>query len=279
MISHGTLKIPKNELEHIEYKHMSKSLILSEFFNNVAIQVPNEINVCDYYNCKSNLIKTGNLIFSKLDNKNKKEYKKKILGDIDDETKIFIYPENTRLRQGMRFHVFETFDEFLSSISDLINAMNEIDNTHLVIRLHPGRQIKPEDFKLLIPLSNKLTITSFDYPFFKLLSIADILINFSSTVIEDALQNYIPVILYDKRARYKHIMSSQELNSNINPSLNAVYYMKNPSYVKEGLQWIIDNHLNKNISNSIFNRYVFKDNYHYNFLNFISNKTGEDIIE
>lgn len=271
MISHGTLKKPENELEEIEYQYMGESLILSEFFKYVAVQTPKEIDVCKYYKCKNILIKTGSLIFSKTDINNREKYRNSLLGITDTETKVLIYPENTRLRRGMRFHVFETFDEFLSSASDMVNAINNIENVHLVIRLHSGREITPLEFKSLLPESNKLTVTSTDRPFFELLTVADLLINFSSTVIEDALQNYIPVLLYDKQKRYKHI-ESQDLIANIKPKVSAVYYLNDSSFLKNGLQWIVDNHLKKNISKSIFNKYVFKENYYDNFVEFISNK-------
>lgn len=270
MISHGTLKKPENKLEEIEFHHMGESLILSEFFNYVAVQTPNEIDICRHYKCKNTLIKTGPLIFSKPNIKNRERYKRAILGEIDNKTKIFTYPESTRIRLGMRFHVYETFDEFLSSASDLVDAVNKIENVHLVIRLHAGKRITPAEFKSLLPPSNKLTVTSAEKPFFELLTISDLIINFSSTVIEDALNSCIPVLLYDKQGRYMHTVS-QELGKNITPKLNAVYYMKDSAFVKDGLQWILDNHLNRDVPKSIFNRYAFQEDYYINFEKIISN--------
>jgi hypothetical protein len=170
----------------------------------------------------------------------------------------------------MRFHVFETFDEFLSSSTDLVNAINEIKDLHLILRLHPGRKLTAAEFRSLLPESNKLTIDTPETPFFKILTITDLLVNFSSTVIEDALQNYIPVFLYDRRKRYMHC-ESQELGPGITPKLSAVYYTSDSSYLKDGLQWILDNHLNvPNVPKSIFDKYVFKEDYYNNIVRFIS---------
>jgi len=275
MISHGTLKKPENEIEEIEYRHLGESLILSRFFNYIAVQTPNEEKICRHYNCKNNLLRTGSLIFSKIDIKNKEKYRKEILKDISTTTRILVYPENTRLRHNVRFHVFETFDEFLSSATDLVNAINEIENVHLVIRLHPGREVTPEEFKLLLPQSDKLTIVSHKRPFFEILSIADVVLNFSSTAIEDALQNHIPVVLYDKRNRYAHCYEAEKLNFDKIPELNAVYYINGTVNLKRSIQWIIENHIDKNVSKSIFDKYVFQEDYFNNLVEFFDNKINK----
>ena len=277
MICHGTFRKPKNKLEEIEYFHLGESAILSKYYDYVSIQTPNEEKGCWHYKRKNNLIRTGPLIFSKPYLKNKEKYKNNIIGNIDNNIKILVYPENFRISRGaLRFHVFEMFDEFLSSASDLVNAINAIEGVHLIIRIHPGRKITSTEVKSLLPPSNKLTVSSSKRPFFELLTITDLMISFSSTVIEDALQSYIPVLLYDKRGRYMHSVS-QELGPNIIPKYSAVYYIKDSSFLKNGLQWISNNHLKKNIPKSIFNRYVFQENYYDNFVDLISNKIGNDV--
>ena len=271
MISHGTTTRPRNRLEEIENYHIGKSLILSELYNNTAIQSPSELKHLQYYNSRNNLIITGPQIFSKSDSQQKERLKNKILSKDLIDKKILLYPENIRSRYNLRFHVFETFDEFLSSSIDLVNAVNEIEDVHLIFRLHPGRKISPDDFRSLLPESNKLTITSSERPLSEMLSISDLLINFSSTVIEDALQNYIPVLLYDKRDRYKHF-DSEDINCDSNPKASAVYYVNDPSCLKEGLQWVNKNHLDRvaDIDNSIFDEYVFPENHFNNIVEFIS---------
>lgn len=272
IIAHGTLIEPKNELEKIEYFHIGTSLSLSKGYSYVALQTPSLEQHFQSYRPDNTPIRTGNLIFSKIDPRRKEEIKKKILGASNVNKKVLLYPENVRERPYLRFHTFETFDEFLSSATDLVNAVNEVNNVHFVIRLHPGRKLTAAEFKSLLPESNNLTIDTSETPFFEILTIADLMVNFSSTVIEDALQNYISVLLYDKRKRYMHF-ESQELGPNITPKLNAVYYINEPSYLKRGLQWILDNHLNApSVPKSIFEKYVYKENYYNNLVRFISDK-------
>ncbi|MFC1941546.1 hypothetical protein ACFLWL_04040 [Chloroflexota bacterium] len=144
MISHGTLIRPKNKMESIEYYHLGKSLILSEFYNYVAIQTPSEEEHLHYYQCNNQMIKTGPLIFSKPYPTLRESIKNKMLG-YETDKKILLYPDNTKERFTTRFQVYETFDEFLSSSIHLVDAINEIEGVHLVIRLHPGKSINPAD--------------------------------------------------------------------------------------------------------------------------------------
>jgi hypothetical protein len=274
IISHGTLKAPKNQLEEIEYRHLGESLLLSKIFEFAAVQTPSEGNFCRYFNIQ-NTIRTGPLIFSKPDKVNKKRYLNSLVGKIDNKTRVIFYPENTRPRSGTRFHVFETFDEFLSSASDLINAVNELESVHLVIKPHPVRKMDPKEIKALLPESNKLTILSPNKPFFESLTIADLVIGFSSTAIEDALQSHIPVLLLDKWNRYMHLRA-EKININKEPQLSPIYYINNSKNLKYGIQWILNNHLNKKIPKSIFDEYVFQENYFKNLIEFIDSKIGRN---
>ena len=65
--------------------------------------------------------------------------------------------------------------------------------------------------------------------------------------------------------------NTMKLKANITPKTNAVYYLRDSSYVKDGLLWILENHLKKNVPKSIFDKYVFNKNYYDNFVEFVSN--------
>ena len=270
MISHGTLKVPENAVEEIEYAHMGESLTLSKNFKYVAIPTPNEEKVCTRFNRK-NCIKTGPLIFSKPDFNRLSELKNSILGPVKKNTRILLYPENTKKRHVLKFQVFETFDEFLSSATDIVHAVNEIENVHLVIRLHPGRKIAPDQFKLLLPKSRKLTVISYERAFYEVLTISDLVISYSSTAIEDALQSFIPVLLYDRHKRYFHL-NGEILGDALENHLSPVYNINDKNNLKKGIEWILNNHLNKDISKEIFSNYVYMEDYFPNFIKFFDDK-------
>jgi CDP-glycerol glycerophosphotransferase (TagB/SpsB family) len=210
-------------------------------------------------------------VLAKIQSERKSALKRDLLGIDIGNNKILLYPESIRQRENMRFHTFQTCDEFVASVVDLINAINEINGFHLVIRLHPGsgREINPTSLKFLLPKTEKLTVISADRPFSEILTIADLLINYSSTVIEEALLNYIPVLLFDRANRYQHF-EAQVLKYGSPDKLAAIYYLNDSKYLKDGLNWIYDNHLSKNVPRSIFDKYLFKEDYSDNLFEFVS---------
>jgi len=274
MIGHGMIPKPKNEFERIENYHLAESLILSKVYGNVAIQTPNEELGLNCFSSQKHAIKTGPLILSKVDSLRKSEFIRKVIPGLKTDTRIILYPENTRERFSLRFHVFETFDEFLASAVDLVNATKDMEGIHLVIRLHPGKKISPEEFVSLLPPSDNLTVSSYKLPFDQVLGISDLLINFSSTVIEDALQNRIPVLLYDRRNRYQHF-EAQHLTSKKAKEVNGVYYINDSEDLKNGIEWIVHRHLGNDIPDSIFDDYVYPEDYFKNVKQFIAAKLGK----
>lgn len=277
MISHGTLIEPENELEEIEYYHMGLSLNISPMYDYVALQTPPQERHFIAYKAKTTGIKTGNLILAKTDKTKKDELKEKIIGRGESKKIVLYYPDNTRTRHSMRFQVFQTSDEFLAACRDLVNVVNNMENIHLVIRIHSGGfRPSPEEFKELLPESNNVTVIPSKRPFSEELAIADIAIGFSSTAIEDALQNNIPVLLYDNTKRYRHLKKAQRLAKDIKTELNAVYYINNSDYLETALRWIVGNHLNRpNVEETIFKDYKFNDRYYENLVRFLSEKIGD----
>lgn len=267
MISHGTVKPPQNEFERIEYYHMGLSLVINEFYENAAIQTPSEEKHAAHYQCKNKLIRSGPLLFSKVDSRLRNNLREVILqGNTRD--KILLYAPSIKIRTNLRFYVVETLDEFLSSAEDLVNAVNQVDGVRLMIRFHPALKIAEDDFRALLPKSDRLIIHK-DKPFYEALSAADLSINYASTAIDDSLNSHVPVLLYDKWNRYKHY-DGQELNPEVVPQVDAVYYVNNAAYLKSALKWTLENHLNKDVSPSIFDKYTYSTEYFRNIVDFIS---------
>ncbi|MBU0686392.1 MAG: hypothetical protein KKB81_00875 [Candidatus Margulisbacteria bacterium] len=269
MISHGTLNRPLDKLTHIEYYHLSKSLILNDYYSHTAIQTPSDVAHFDYFGRENKTeIFTGPLLFAKVNHGRNAELRQKYLGN-NASDKVLLYPESLRERFNQRFHVYETFDEFVSSLTDIVNAINELEGVCLIIRMHPGRKISVAELKSLLPKSDKLIILPSQIPFGEMLTITDLLVNYSSTVIDEALQNNIPVLLYDKHNRYMHL-AAPTLSPGADAKVSDIYYLHDSKYLRDGLQWIFANHLDKNIPESIFDRYVFREDYSRNLYKFIS---------
>jgi hypothetical protein len=87
-------------------------------------------------------------------------------------------------------------------------------------------------------------------PIETLLTKAMVLVSYSSTTIEDALNSKVPVILFYKEKRYIHVKSN--MRSNFPSSLNYVSLEKD-------LIEMIQNIKEKKVSD--FDKYIFESNY------------------
>jgi len=111
----------------------------------------------------------------------------------------------TTLKAGrsLRLNITETLDEYLAGLTGLIEAVNQMDNVRLMIRPHPVCDLSNEELLGLLPSCARMTIYR-EGSFSEVLAKADLLVSYSSTCIEEALQNNIPVVLFDLWKRYNH---------------------------------------------------------------------------
>ena len=138
----------------------------------------------------------------------------------------------------MRFHIAETLDEYIATLSDLVTAIEGLKDVLFVIRPHPCCDLTQEEFRLLLPFSSKVTIID-EGSFQNVLSVADLMVSYSSTCIEEALQNNIPVLLYDRWARYNHFNITEWVDLS-RMARQPAYYLTQP----QGLSLAIDKILN-----------------------------------
>ena len=126
-----------------------------------------------------------------------------MLGD-NIQDKVVVHAGTAKGPDGARFHIFESPDEYLQSIIDVSEAVNNIPNTRLIVVFRPIPEISADTLAYYLSHHHK-TLISTGNPLTGILGFTDVLVSFSSTVIEEALQNYSPVILYGGQGRYKHI--------------------------------------------------------------------------
>ena len=138
-------------------------------------------------------------------------------------------------------------DEHIGQINDLIRVVEEIPDTFLVVRvrLKSFRGLSLNAIKSLFIQSDCYEVCV-DGAFEDYLLTADLLTSFSSTTIEEALQNKIPVLQYDPLNRYSHIPATHLKPGYLEESKpSAVYYVSSYSDLPKSLNWILDEHLNR----------------------------------
>lgn len=264
-ISHGTHVLPNNEYEKIENYHLGTGVILNTF-KYAAVQTPWANRFLDYYKDERPRLVCGPLLYAEVKKEVRDKIRKEILG-ARDKYKIIIHATTQKLRTGMRFHITETLDEYISELVDIVNAVNNSRDIFFILRPHPACDLSEEDFYVSLPPCNRLRIINRGC-FSDVLSAGDLLISYSSTCIEEALQNQIPVILFDKWKRYNHF-NIKETTQVDTLDRQPAYYLTNPQLLTKGISRALDIFDTNPLQDRDLIDYKYPREYRDRFFNFV----------
>jgi hypothetical protein len=261
VITHGTHVPPNNKYEEIEDYWLAKGVVLNDY-RTVAMQSPWAKKFLNHFNDNRNFLYTGPLIFSQRQNGNR-------INGVNQKTRIsgqknILYAATQRDHFRMRFYITETLDEFLESLKDIVSAISQNPNLHLLLRPHPACELSGSDFKCLLPESEQISVVT-GGKFEDVLSITDLLISYSSTCIEDALVNNIPVILYDRWCRYNHFNIKQDGPHNELLQMPAVY-IDRQTKLKE---YLLRFSKNWDVPSQAFDEYRYPREWNENFYHYV----------
>ncbi|KKR79539.1 MAG: hypothetical protein UU24_C0006G0033 [Candidatus Nomurabacteria bacterium GW2011_GWA2_40_9] len=247
LISHGSHVYPKNESERIEWGEHGMSFLRAPF-SHFALQTPLSEGYLDVFPSRSEVIKTGPLIWGfPIQVRQQEERKVK-------KVKIILHAGTYKYSNCLRPYVYETADEYIQSICDLANAVEKLSDTILIVKFRPGYELNVKTLRYLVPFSKKVVLNIED-TFLDVLAMTDLLISFSSTCIEEALQNKIPVLLYGGGGRYQHVPAT-EIRPNESTKESAVYFIKEVQILGYGINKILE--LNsKNDTTFLFDSYIY----------------------
>lgn len=260
LISHGSHIRPKNKYEAIEWGEHTKAL-LSAPFSYLALQSPLTKEHLEAFPTKNKIIETGPLIWGTAVNP---ERSRALLKNMvraahgDGDIKVIVHAGTPKPSKALRLYVYETPDEYIRSLCDLVDAVRQIPDVILIIKFRPTEEISVESLKSVISFSEKVML-SVKEPFLDILGMADLLVSFSSTTIEEALQNKIPVLLYGGRGRYQHIPAYEVVpNGAVKPS--AVYHVKDARNLESSLRGILNLKTRLKGDDSLFGPYIYPEN-------------------
>lgn len=270
MIPHGSFTPISDEYSKKEWRENALGLITTTY-KYVAIQTPMAKRFLSDIPARSEPIITGPLLFGrKVGSANNVMQLRKQCAD--DEDKIILHAGTPKPRRAPRFLNYEAIDEYVDGLISLVNAVNKLRGVRLVIRFRPIDELSTEELKDLLPRSSSYSIAS-GGDFANYLSIADLLISYSSTTIEEALQNDIPVLVFNKYNRYQHIIGTVLSSESTEISPSAVYNVNSEKDLLFGLRWILSNHLLKKIPPAdLFKKYKYSTNETVKLSKFIQNK-------
>ena len=188
---------------------------------------------------------------------------------VNSDKLILLHASSPRDSGSFRPWIYETIDEYVRNINDLIEVVEDDNNIHLAIRFRPYLYFSKIDLKNLLKPSSCYQIYS-DGEFYEYLISSDILISYSSTTIEESFQCRVPVLQYDADNKYMHIPNSNVLGINKDPELNIAYYASSKNNLKWGINWMKDNLLELNeflASTDNLNDYIYKEDVNYRWVN------------
>ena len=267
MIPHGSFTPVYNEYSKMEWEENALGIINTKY-KYVAVQTPLAEKFLSDINCESKPVITGPLLFGrKID---------KTTGVLElgrryasEEDYIILHAGTPKHRACCRLLNYETIDEYVDGMISLINAVSKLKNVHLIIRYRNIDGFDHNKLKEILPKSDSYSIAS-DGIFSDYLLISDLLVSYSSTTMEEALQNNIPVLLFNKYNRYQHIRGTELSLRGKGFTPSALYNVNYEDDLLFAIKWIISNHLSKKIDlGKLFSKYKYTDSEIINLSEFV----------
>lgn len=237
MASHGSHVPPRSDSEKIEWGEQALRLIRAPY-PAVALQSPLAEGFLAAFPTSSAVVRTGPVVWGRPADRARGAELRRRLFPQGPPRHVLVHAGTPKRRGSIRFHVYETLDEYVRTLSELATAVERIPETHLIITFRPHAELRPEDLRALLPSSDRVALNT-DIPFLDLLGMADLLVSFSSTTIEEALQNAVPVLLYGGQGRYQHVPAIQVLPGQpCRPA--SVYAVQQPEHLAQALPRILE---------------------------------------
>ncbi len=203
-VSHGSHPAPVDPVHEIELLNLARGFMLSEYTHSALANPVQEAHLAHFrerHGLGGEGVPTGPLVFAGIDRARGLATRKRL--GIPPGAFVATHAVTVKSRSGERFWLLETLDEFVQSVADLARAAERLPATWLVVRVHPGFVLSDAQLRSLLPATERLAVSS-SGPFEDVLSATDLLVSYSSTAIDEALCSRIPVLLWDRWARYNH---------------------------------------------------------------------------
>ena len=226
MVPHGTHPLHDDKLAKFAWTTHAHTMINSPY-PFVALQTPRDLEFLQAQkNASSKTIKTGPLLFAMANKNDSYDNLRSKLFAKNSENRIILHASSPRAFYSFHPLIYETFDEYIQNINDTIKAVNAIPNLFLAVRYRPSNDLSVDEFKKLLVPEKCYEVYS-QGAFEDYLLASDLLVSYSSTTIEEALNNNIPVLQYDPEGKYEHF-PGQVLSVNENSNyLSSIYSVRN----------------------------------------------------
>lgn len=218
LISHGSHTTGNNMPSKLALERLSDGMLVSNFTSKTVLQSPLAFQAAKNSKKKfeKTFVKPVMWGFNSLREK------------VGNNKEFTILHAGTYKLLGGRVWIYETSNEFLFGIKSLINAIKNTKKIKLLIRIREeSKECDLKAMKTLLPVSNKWEF-SFAKTFKEDLERCDILVSYSSTTIEEALNCRKPVAIYGGSSRYRHVSKFNKKNLR-----TPIYHLTHKNLKKE----------------------------------------------
>ena len=251
LVPHGSISIPNEEYSEFVLSICARGLIYSKIASYSVAQSKISFEAIKYYDKNLKILKSKPLLFGKNSYKKNKE---------KNERFVFLHASTPKSLSKWPW-IYESYNEYVNNIKDLIDKFKNLSNIELRIRFREGPECDLETFKKLVDINkNDFVRISKNKDFFKDLEESDCLISFSSTSIEEALFLNKKILIYQGSKNYRHINYKFNGNNDIiytdqkNISKSIDLIMNNQELPEYDVLWNNDIHKDESL-----NKYIYKN--------------------
>jgi len=250
LFSHGTLSNNiKDPIGYQEWLAQSKTIFMGSY-KYTAVKTPMSQLFYDSIKAKKPIAIKTSLQKEKLHMS--PNLKEEILGKrFKNNLKIITHAGTPKCFNNFRPWIYETIDEYISNINDLIRTVDESKDYFLILRYREANGLNPSDLKKMLINSDNFVIHT-ENTIEEIIEVSDVLVSYSSTTIEQFLEGRKPVILYDPQGKYFHFMANLYSNSPVSNCCSR-------GELKSQLDYIFLNY-KKILSSGEWKRYSFPEN-------------------
>ena len=253
MISHGSHVTQKNGAGHMEWQEQAHRLIRAPF-PYVGLQSKLAEDFWRTFPSEGRPIRIGPVLWG-LRGKRARGSDQGVKPSSNVAQFVVMHAGTPKRREGRRFLVYETLDEYLDSIVCVARAILQIPSVHFIVKFRSIPGLSLDDLCAVLPSSDRISI-NIDEPLIDVLQRSQLLISFSSTTIEESFQYGVPVLLYGGHGRYHHISNPVVLSGGVGP-LAPVYAVKEDEFLVHAITQILCRHREAKDADHLFDQFRF----------------------
>ena len=245
LISHGSHPRPDNITSAFEYRELAQGLLISPLASNSLLQSPHAEQAIHSFGESFPFSRSYPIMWG---------YRQIPSIPKDNSIRTILHAGTYKRWDRTRPWIYETSDEFVEGLRTLIQAIQHLERTKLIIRVRPMPECQIKSLMQLLPQSKCYEIKT-SGEFLKDLARADLLISYASTTTEEALYARCPVLLWGGSTRHLHLPASR-----VNPTeniRNAVYAPETKEKLLSMLKAILEYHVGSPLTDDELKEHIW----------------------